>query len=157
MWDQAFGSAASRDCWADRQLLTRISVLHDSTTRWLQSMTAANKRDVNSGLCAFCLSVLFYRQSWKWGQAPIGPACLVPELWTRVHQPSGLHFHLWLAVLLLTNDVFIALVMIYIMFPCSGNVHVGPIKSEGNTFLASILGDDCGLYNPRAYFFNQAV
>jgi hypothetical protein len=73
MWNQEFEIAASGDCWADRQLLTRSSVLHDSTARWLQSMTAANMKNVNSGLCAFCLSVLFCRQSWKWVEAPIEP------------------------------------------------------------------------------------
>lgn len=77
MWTQEFGSAASGDCWAVRQVLTRSSVLHDSTTRWLQTMTADNMRDVNSGLCFFCLLVVLYRHGWKWLKAPV--ECLVPE------------------------------------------------------------------------------
>lgn len=51
MWNQEVGGAASSDLWADRRLLTN-SVLHDSTTRWRQSMRTTRTTGVSTGLFA---------------------------------------------------------------------------------------------------------
>ena len=58
MWNQEVGGTTSSDCWSDRRLLTRSSVLHDSTTRWLQSMRTSRTRGVNTGLFAVTNFVL---------------------------------------------------------------------------------------------------
>lgn len=52
MWNQEVGGAASSDLWVDRRLLTS-SVLHDSTTRWRQSMRTTRTTGVSTGLFAF--------------------------------------------------------------------------------------------------------
>lgn len=51
MWNQEVGGATSSDLWADRRLLTN-SVLHDSTTRWRQSMRTTRTTGVITGLFA---------------------------------------------------------------------------------------------------------
>ena len=51
MWNQDVGGATSSDLWADRRLLTS-SVLHDSTTRWRQSMRTTRTTGVSTGLFA---------------------------------------------------------------------------------------------------------
>ena len=51
MWNQEVGGATSSDLWADRRLLAN-SVLHDSTTRWRQSMRTTRTTGVSTGLFA---------------------------------------------------------------------------------------------------------
>jgi len=61
MWNQEVGGATSSDLWVDRRLLTN-SVLHDSITRWRQSMVTTRTTGVSTGLFAiinFVLKPLF--------------------------------------------------------------------------------------------------